>query len=84
MSHLGDALLSERHLGTRHLINHLTPNPNLPQHLRAISELCERLGDDILIRADDGPELTAGLRKLLEAKDCFVRQVLDDRAHDER
>jgi hypothetical protein len=24
----------------------------------------------------DGPELTAGLRKLLEAKDCFVRQAL--------
>lgn len=23
----------------------------------------------------DGPELTAGLRKLLEAKDCFVRQA---------
>lgn len=25
----------------------------------------------------DGPELTAGLRKLLEAKDCFVRAALD-------
>lgn len=24
----------------------------------------------------DGPELTAGLRKLLEAKDCFVRASL--------
>jgi hypothetical protein len=24
----------------------------------------------------DGPELTAGLRKLLEAKDCFVRAAL--------
>jgi hypothetical protein len=24
-----------------------------------------------------GPELTAGLRKLLEAKDCFVRAKLD-------
>lgn len=24
-----------------------------------------------------GPELTAGLRKLLEAKDCFVRAALD-------
>lgn len=26
----------------------------------------------------DGPELTAGLRKLLEAKDCFVRQAIKD------
>jgi hypothetical protein len=25
----------------------------------------------------DGPELTAGLRKLLEAKDCFVRASLE-------
>ncbi|NDU74057.1 hypothetical protein GWI34_15625 [Actinomadura sp. DSM 109109] len=25
----------------------------------------------------DGPELTAELRKLLEAKDCFVRASLD-------
>jgi hypothetical protein len=24
----------------------------------------------------DGPELTAGLRKLLEAKDCFVRAAV--------
>lgn len=33
----------------------------------------------------DGPELTAGLRKLLEAKDCFVRAALEpsyrDRVH---
>jgi hypothetical protein len=25
----------------------------------------------------EGAELTAGLRKLLEAKDCFVRSALD-------
>jgi hypothetical protein len=25
----------------------------------------------------DGPELTVGLRKLLEAKDCLVRAALD-------
>jgi len=25
----------------------------------------------------DGPELSAGLRKLLESKDCFVRAALD-------
>ena len=27
---------------------------------------------------EDGPELTAGLRKLREAKDCFVLQHLSD------
>jgi hypothetical protein len=26
----------------------------------------------------DGPELTSGLRKLLEAKDCLVRQAILD------
>jgi hypothetical protein len=26
----------------------------------------------------DGPELSAGLRKLLEAKDCFVRAAIGD------
>lgn len=26
-----------------------------------------------------GPEVSAGLRKLLEAKDCFVRAALMDR-----
>lgn len=25
----------------------------------------------------DGPEKSAGLRKLLEAKDCFIRAALD-------
>jgi hypothetical protein len=29
-------------------------------------------------RKFDGPELTAGLRKLLEAKDCIVRAALPD------
>lgn len=28
----------------------------------------------------DGPELTTGLRKLLEAKDCLVRQAVIDRS----
>ena len=26
----------------------------------------------------DGPEKSAGMRKLLEAKDCFVRAALED------
>jgi hypothetical protein len=31
----------------------------------------------MVIALPDGPELTAGLRKLLEAKDCLVRAALD-------
>lgn len=37
---------------------------------------CEQLAGLMLTWLPDGPELTAGLRKLLEAKDCFVRALL--------
>jgi hypothetical protein len=49
---------------------------HLPEHLRAISKLCAALADDMLRTLPDGPELTVGLRKLLEAKDAFVRQAV--------
>ena len=48
---------------------------HLPQHLQLISkpfgELAKEMAETL-----DGPELTAGLRKLLEAKDCMVRAAL--------
>jgi hypothetical protein len=43
--------------------------------------LCAQLRAQVLNLVNDGPELSAGLRKLLEAKDCFVRQSLDDKAN---
>lgn len=46
---------------------------HLPAHLREISEPIHDLAlmmDSVLV---DGPEKSAGLRKLLEAKDCLVR-----------
>ncbi len=49
---------------------HLT-NPDM----RRISARCHDLAADVAGELD-GPELTAGLRKLLEAKDCFVRAAL--------
>ena len=48
--------------------------------LRDTSAACAQLAEALLGTLMDGPELSAGLRKLLEAKDCFVRQsVLDGR-----
>ena len=49
---------------------------HLPDHLQPISRLCGHLVemDD---RLPEGAEKTAGLRKLLEAKDCFVRAKLE-------
>ena len=49
---------------------------HLPQHLQLISKpICELAGR-MNFELPDGPEKDAGLRKLLEAKDCFVRAKL--------
>jgi hypothetical protein len=49
---------------------------HLPPALQAISAPCHDLAFDMATTLPDGPELSAGLRKLLEAKDAFVRQAL--------
>ncbi|MGW4525188.1 hypothetical protein [Amycolatopsis sp. NPDC004378] len=49
---------------------------HLPERLQAISKPCAALADEMLRALPDGPELTVGLRKLLEAKDAFVRQAV--------
>lgn len=49
---------------------------HLPKHLQEVSEPCQALA----LAMDDLPESaekTAGLRKLLEAKDCFVRAAIE-------
>ena len=66
-----------RHPSTFHMLKALAPNPNLPDHLHKIAVCVFSLGLDFVTDFKDGPELTAGLRKLLEAKDCFVRAALD-------
>jgi hypothetical protein len=48
---------------------------HLPPHLADISMPFHDLAHHLANRLD-GPELTAGLRKLLEAKDCAVRAAL--------
>lgn len=50
---------------------------HLPTHLQAISRPVGLLALEMVAALPDGPELTAGLRKLLEGKDCFVRAALD-------
>lgn len=65
-----------RHPGTVHLARLLGVNPALPPHLGSIAQAAERLAAEMVDALPDGPELTAGLRKLLEAKDCFVRAAL--------
>jgi len=50
---------------------------HLPAHLQEVSAPCGDLAQAMIDALPDGPELSAGLRKLLEAKDCFVRAALD-------
>lgn len=68
--------MAERHPGTTHLLRHFE-YAHLPEHLQAASRPCGDLANEMADALPDGPELTAGLRKLLEAKDCFVRAALD-------
>lgn len=65
-----------RHPGTASIVRYFEFE-HLKQPLRGVSEQCAILAQEMLDRLPDGPELTAGLRKLLEAKDCFVRASLD-------
>lgn len=49
---------------------------HLPLDLQGTSKPFHRLAHDLANGPASGPELTAALRKLLEAKDCAVRAVL--------
>jgi hypothetical protein len=52
---------------------------HLPPDLREISRPIGVLAHALADTLPSGPELIAGLRKLLEAKDCLVRAALDRR-----
>ena len=50
---------------------------HLPEHLQKVSKPVGDLAKQMNIDIPDSPEKSAGLRKLLEAKDCLVRAALD-------
>ena len=50
---------------------------HLPAKLQAVSKPVGLLAELLEKQLPDGPEKSAGMRKLLEAKDCFVRVALD-------
>lgn len=49
---------------------------HLPPHLQEVSKPIGELANLMNDQLPDGPEKSAGLRKLLEAKDCLVRARL--------
>lgn len=68
--------MTERHPETIRLLSYFSYD-HLPPHLGAVSQHFARCAHDVARDLPDGPELTAGLRKLLEAKDCAVRHAVD-------
>jgi len=67
---------AERHASTVQVLRWLEPNRNLPVHVLPVANQIALVADRMVEACPDGPELTTGLRKLLEAKDCFVRSAL--------
>lgn len=66
-----------RHPATQHLLDQFAYE-HLPSHLQEVSKPLGDLARQLADRLGDGPEKTTGLRKLLEAKDCLVRQAVID------
>lgn len=50
---------------------------HLPAHLQTVSQPVGQLAELLELLLPNGPEKSAGMRKLLEAKDCFVRAAFD-------
>ncbi len=67
--------LQHRHPATQQIARHFAFD-RLPEPQQTISAYSHHLAEAMIRELPDGPELTTGLRKLLEAKDCFVRASL--------
>jgi hypothetical protein len=50
---------------------------HLPEHLQKVSKPFGELAEKMNVELPDGAEKSAGLRKLLEAKDCMVRASME-------
>lgn len=67
-----------RHRSTQELLICLVPNPLLEGVAMDVAQIVWLSAESLVDILQDGAELSAGLRKLLEAKDCMVRQGLRD------
>ena len=63
------------HPATAHLMQFFA-YAHLPEKLQAVSQPFCELAEKMATELPDNAEKTAGLRKLLESKDCMVRAVL--------
>lgn len=67
---------NDRHPATKQIARYFDFD-HLKTPLREVSRDCAELAGAMIDQLPDGSELTTGLRKLLEAKDCFVRAAAD-------
>ena len=70
-------MIDSRHPGTAHLLS-LFDYGHLPPYLQLVSAQFADLAETLVTNLNDGPELSTALRKLVEAKDCAVRQAVID------
>lgn len=70
------AAVAGRHPGTVHLMRYFA-YAHLADKIRKASEPFGHLAVTLVSLLPDGPELTVALRKLVEAKDCAVRALVD-------
>lgn len=66
-----------KHPATQHLARFFTFD-HLRDDLRPPSRACAELAQEMIDTLPDDEELRAGLRKLLESKDCFVRAAVPE------
>lgn len=76
MAELSD-LLPHRHPATQQIARWLIANPNLPGPGFFMALIIQGVATQAVDQLPDSAELTAGLRKLVEAKDCFVRAAIE-------
>jgi hypothetical protein len=69
-------IVKGRHPNVVHIFRYFSWS-HLPEDLQVVSRAVALLAVKLVEELPDSPELVAGLRKLLEAKDCFVRTALD-------
>lgn len=69
-----------RHPGVENALRWLTPNPNLPDDLKVVSEAVHEAALELVEDIQtDSPELTSGLNLLVQAKDHLVRAKIIDK-----
>lgn len=71
---------TEEEQETDPILFHLIPNAQLSWKLLSISNGIAQFASGVLSACPRNAERTAGLRKLLEAKDCFVRSAREDQS----